>query len=186
VGDAVLYGNHLHNATPAKGALVGLHTAYRLPAAVSLSVVHRLGCRVWVHNSGRPHTYRHELELRGVPDRFLALEGSVVSSVYRVLLDDGRAMQSQTIVFDEPACVRPPVLLSVAQAPAVMSVGGEDSDSDYDEVAPDVPPPKQPHAAAARRSRSCASLAAVAAVACSAAARGTARGACPPSPQSSV
>jgi transposase InsO family protein len=141
-GDTVLYANHLHNATPAKGAHVGsTPQAGFLQREDTLSVFHRFGCRVWVHNPGRPHTHRHKLEPRGVPGRFRGIEGPLVSSV---LLDDGRVTQSPTVVFDDPPRVPPPVLQPVAPAssgPAAMSGGGEDSESDEDAVALEVPPP---------------------------------------------
>jgi hypothetical protein len=78
-GDAELYANHLHNATPAKGALVGCTPfAGFLKREVPLSVFRRFGCRVWMHNPGRPHTHRHKLESRGVPGRFLGFQGPLV------------------------------------------------------------------------------------------------------------
>jgi hypothetical protein len=110
-GDAVLYANHLHNATPAKGALVGCTPlAGSLKREVPLSVFRQFGCRVWVHNPGRRHTHRHKLEPRGVPCRFLGFQGPFVSGVYRVLLSGCKVTHSQTVVYDDPECVHLPVL----------------------------------------------------------------------------
>jgi hypothetical protein len=80
-GDAVLYANNLHNATPAKGAFLGCtpHAGF-LQREISLSAFRQFGCRVWVHNPRRPHTYQHKLEPCGVPGCFLGLEGPLVSS----------------------------------------------------------------------------------------------------------
>jgi hypothetical protein len=65
---AVLHANHLHNATPAKGALVGCTPhAGVLQREVPLSVYRRFGCRVWMHYPWRPHTHLHKFEPRGCP-----------------------------------------------------------------------------------------------------------------------
>jgi hypothetical protein len=141
-GDAVLYANHLHNANPAKGALVGCTPlAGFLKRGVPLSVFRRFGCRMWVHNPGRPHTHRHKLEPRGVPGRLIGFQGPFVSGVYRVLLSDGKVMHSQTVVFDDTEGVHLPVLPPAGPAPAAESGAGEDSDSDDDADVTAAPPP---------------------------------------------
>ena len=55
VGDAILYANDVHNATPSSGAQVGRtpHEGF-FQRAVTLSAFRRFGCRVWVHVPGRP------------------------------------------------------------------------------------------------------------------------------------
>jgi hypothetical protein len=94
-GEAVMYANDLHNATPASGGRVR-RTLYEgfLARTVILSVFRRFGCRVLVHKPGRQHTYRHKLAPRRLPGRFLSFQRPFGSGVYRVQLDSGRIMVS--------------------------------------------------------------------------------------------
>jgi hypothetical protein len=111
-GDAILYANDLHNATPASGALVG-STPFEgcLGRGVTLGAFRRFGCQVWVHKPGKPFLHRQKFAERAQPGRFLGFERPFGSGVYKVLLDNGGVTQSQTVVFDDAPFVPPPALL---------------------------------------------------------------------------
>ena len=136
-GDAVLYANDLHNATPSSGAQVGRtpHEGF-FQRAIALSAFRRFGCRVWVHSPGKPHKHRSKLAPRGQPGRFLGFVHPLGSGVYRVLLDTGKETRSQTVVFDEAPFSPAPVLLPPVPAAPVPAPpgGGDDSDDDDDDV----------------------------------------------------
>ena len=100
-----------------------------LKRAVTLSVFRNFGCRVWIHSPGRPYAHHQKLSLRGVPGRFLGLERPFGSNVVLLLLNDGRATQSQTVVFADPPVVLPPVLLPAPEAD-IGAVGGGGSGGD--------------------------------------------------------
>jgi hypothetical protein len=104
--EAAIYANDLHNAMPARAALVGRTPPEGfLGRGVSLGGFHRFGCRVWVHRPG----HRTKLLSRGVPGRFLGFERPFLGNIYRVLLDDGRVTQSQMVIFsDVPGIVPQP------------------------------------------------------------------------------
>ena len=131
---------------PSASAMVGAtpHEGL-LKRAVTLSVFRKFGCRVWNHSPGRPYAHRQKLSHRGVPSRFLGFERPFGSNIVRVLLDDGRVTQSQTVVFADLPVVLPPVLLPAPEADmgAVGGGGSIESDSDDDDSAPTahVPPP---------------------------------------------
>ena len=152
--DAAIYANDLHNATPSSGAVIGRTPhAGLLQRAVTLGAFQRFGSRVYVHSPG----HLSKLAPRGVPGRFLGFARPFGSNIVRVLLDDGRVTQSQTVVFDHGPSVLPPVLLPRAgelRRPGAAG-GGERADSDDGSTAPAAPtappaagPPAAPPAAA--------------------------------------
>jgi hypothetical protein len=96
--EAAIYANDLHNAMPAGGPLVGRTPLEGfLGRGGSLGGFHRFGCRVCVH---RP-VHRTKLLSRAVPGRSLGFEHPFVGGIDRVLLDDGRVTQSQTVTFSD-------------------------------------------------------------------------------------
>lgn len=139
--DAVLYANDVHIATPSSGAQLGRtpHEGF-LGVAVQLGAFRRFGCRVWVHNPGKPHKHRSKLAPRGLPGRLLGFERPLGSGIYRVKLDGGGVVAAQRVVFDEsvrlprpPSCPPPP---AGPAAPAPSGGGEADDDHDDDSDAP--------------------------------------------------
>jgi hypothetical protein len=107
--EAAIYANDLHNAKQAASATTGTtpHEGF-FQRAVDLNIFQRFGSRVWVHRT----EHRTKLAPRAIPGRFLGCERPFGSGIYRVLLDDGRVTQSQTVQFSNrlamqggiPAC----------------------------------------------------------------------------------
>jgi hypothetical protein len=133
--EAAIYANDLHNATPTAGAVVG-----RTPQegffgrAVSLNSFHRFGTRVWVYRPG----HRTKLQPRATPGRFLGFERPFGGGIFRVLLDDGRVTQSQTVEFsDMPGAIPVPIPLPLSQIWRAGEREGKDDDDDTDDD--DVP-----------------------------------------------
>lgn len=143
--DAVIYANDLHNATPSSVAQIGRtpHEGFLRGRVVRLAAFRRFGCRVWVHNPGGALKYRHKNAPRGLKGRFLGFEQPLGSGVYRVLMDDGSEMKSQTVVFDDA----PFVPLPAVQSPAALPVpfrGGDDDDIIDARQGPALAPPALP------------------------------------------
>jgi hypothetical protein len=129
--EAAIYANDLHNAMPAGGAAVGRTPQEGfLGRAVSLSTFHRFGSGVWVHRQG----HRTKLQQRGVPGRFLGFERPFGGRIYRVLLDDGRVTQSQTVTFSDDYGISlpsSPQLSATLGASASRDVLVADDDDDF-------------------------------------------------------
>jgi hypothetical protein len=101
--------NDLHNATPASGAQKGRSPFDGfLGREVTLGVFRCFGCRVWVHQPGKPFVTRRKFAPRAQPGWFLGFERPFGAGVYRVLLDSGSITQSQTVVFDDSHLCRRP------------------------------------------------------------------------------
>jgi hypothetical protein len=96
--EAALYANDLHNVKPAHGASMGrTPNEGFLKQKVGLDKFRCFGCRVWIHQPIRCS----KLSGRAVPGRFLGFERPFGAGIYRVLLDDGRVTQSQTVEFSD-------------------------------------------------------------------------------------
>jgi hypothetical protein len=115
----VLNANGLHNAAAASAKLVGhMPCEGFLVRTETLGFFRHFGCHGWLHNPGGPHYHRLKLAQRGLADRFHGFARPLGPGVYQVLLDDGREMQSQTVVFDQGQCVP---LLVLFPAPEVCA-----------------------------------------------------------------
>jgi transposase InsO family protein len=113
--EAAVYANDLHNVMPAGGSVVGRTPQEGfLGRVVSLGTFHRFGSRVWVRREG----HRKKVQQRGIPGRFLGFERPFGGGIYRVLLDDGRVTQSQTVEFSDVYGTSPP------QPPPLSSTWG--------------------------------------------------------------
>jgi hypothetical protein len=92
---------------------------------------------VYVHVPGKPVAHRNKYAPRGIPGRFLGFARPLGLGIYRVKLDSGREVQSQTVVFDGAPCAPPPILqpahASQTDAAAMLQA---DSDSESDTEAP--------------------------------------------------
>jgi hypothetical protein len=96
--EAALCANDLHNMKPAHGASMGrTPNVDFLKQKYVLKKFRRFGCRVWIHRPIRCS----KLSGRAVPGRFLGFERPFGAGIYRVLLDDGRVTQSQTVEFSD-------------------------------------------------------------------------------------
>lgn len=142
--DAMIYANDLHNCTPSKGAVDGKtpHEGF-FGRAISLGIFRRFGCRVWVHNPGKPHKHRSKLAPHASPGRFLGFQHPLGCGIYRVLLDSGGERVSQTVIFDEAPFVPFPTMqppqIAPEIAPIVLGGGDDDSDDGSEEpVAPQI------------------------------------------------
>jgi hypothetical protein len=151
--DAIVYANDLHNALPAKGAQLG-RSPYEgfWGRTVTTSVFHTFGRRVYVHVPGKPFAHHEKYVLRGMPGRFLGFAWPFEAGIYRVLLDTGREVQSQTVVFDSAPCPPPPVLQTLPQAMHNSALSVQEDDSDSEDEAdkpqqlahPQSPPQQEP------------------------------------------
>ena len=136
--DAAVYANDQHNARPSHSAIVGAtpHEGF-FGRPADLTCFRRFGCRVWVHRPG----HRGKLESRGVPGRFMGFERPFGAGIIRVLLDDGRMTQSQTVQFSDGRVPRPCDDGEVVMCDGQRAAGGGDSDdSDDEDVAPALLP----------------------------------------------
>jgi hypothetical protein len=99
-GTAIVYANDLHSALPAKGAQLGQSPYVGFwGRTVTMSVFHIFGCRVYVHVPSNPFAHPGKDAPRGMPGQFLGSARPFGAGIYRVLLDTGREVRSQAIVF---------------------------------------------------------------------------------------
>jgi hypothetical protein len=100
-----------------------------------MSVFHPFGHRVYVHVPGKPFAHREKYAPRGMPDRFLGFARPFGAGIYRVLLDTGREVQSQTVVFESATCPPHPVLQPLPQAMPNSALSVQEGDSDSEDEA---------------------------------------------------
>jgi hypothetical protein len=107
-GDVILYANDLHNATPASGALVG-STLFkgRWVRGVTLGVFRRFGCRVWVHQPGKPFLHRQKLAERAQPGSFLGFEHPLAPVCARCFLATVASLSIRHCTFVPPPALLP-------------------------------------------------------------------------------
>jgi hypothetical protein len=133
---AIIYANDLHNALPAKGAQLGRHLyhgCWGRDLTLSAFQFHKFGSRVYVHVLGQLFTHRNKDAPKGIPAQFLGFARPTGSGIYRVKLDSGREVQSQTVVFD--GAPLPPILRpdhAEQHNEAAMLKADSDSESDTD------------------------------------------------------
>jgi hypothetical protein len=149
-GDVIVYANDLYDVMPASGAQVGRSPSEGfLGRTVTLDVFWRFGCRVWVHTPGKPFVHHPKFAPRARPGRFLGFERSMGSGIFRVLLDSGQIVQSQSVVFADtpqpplpvPPLSKPsPVLSPPGRHEHQLSLADDDSDDEVDLHSAALPP----------------------------------------------